>query len=154
MNNSFSKVFPFLKMIRVRSASPPADGGRHVFAAGGRRRAPRVGMPRSPASPPPKRSTRDLSLPFFVLHAVDQRRRRRVPRRRGGTTSRAGAADPGRFLPPSIKVHCPHPPTNALLPSGAPARAALGRRIQRLAHRSSNHDRIEIDFTILLHFGC
>jgi hypothetical protein len=109
--------------------------------------------------PPPKWSTRVLYLPFFVLHLVDRRRRRRVPRRRGEARPRAGvapflasAADPDHFLPPSIKVH--PPPENALLPSGAPARAALGRRIQRLAHRSSNHERTGINFTIQLHFGC
>jgi hypothetical protein len=96
-----------------------------------------VGMAavRSFGQPPPKWSRSDLSLPFFFLHASERRRWRRVPLRHGGARQRAGAvrfpaslADSGRFLPPSSKV----PPATALLPSGAPARAALSRRIQRL----------------------
>jgi hypothetical protein len=90
---------------------------------------------RSFGQPTPKWSRSDLSLPFFLLHAGERRRRRRVPLRRGGARRRANEvrfpaslADLGRFLPPSSKV----PLATALLPSGAPARAALCRRIQRL----------------------
>jgi hypothetical protein len=96
-----------------------------------------VGMAtvRSFGQPPPKWSRSDLSLPFFFLHAGERRRRRWVPLRRGRARQRAGAvrfpaslANPGRFHLPSSKV----PPASALLPSGAPVRVALSRRIQRL----------------------
>jgi hypothetical protein len=143
-------------MVRVRSAPPLADGGRHVFAAGGRRRAPRVGMSRSPAS-------LHLSGAQGTSPSPSLSYTRSIRDDGGGYLDVAAGQGRG----PALKIQVisflqaskstappPHPLANALLPSGAPARAALGQQIQRLAHRSSNHDRTGIDFAILLHFGC